>query len=56
MMCERSSATPTSEADLPTACYYLKSNYLLIVWCRACRHQSEMERKIIDQVVAMCRS
>ena len=40
MMCERSSATPTSEADLPTACYYLNSNYLRIVWCRAAEEES----------------
>ena len=36
--------------DLPTARDYLKSNVRLIIWCKACRHQIEMEfRKIVDQ-------
>ena len=29
--------------DLPTARDYLKSSVRLIIWCKACRHQIEME-------------
>jgi hypothetical protein len=36
--------------ELPTARDYLKSNVRLIGWCKACRHQIEMEfRTIVDQ-------
>jgi Zn finger protein HypA/HybF involved in hydrogenase expression len=35
--------------ELPTARDYLKSNVRLIIWCKACRHQIEMEfRKIVE--------
>jgi hypothetical protein len=37
-------------SDLPTARDYLKSHVSLIIWCKACRHQIEMEfSKIVDQ-------
>lgn len=36
--------------DLPTARAYLKSNVRLVIWCKACRHQREIEfQTIIDQ-------
>ena len=30
-------------SDLPTARDYLKSNVRLLIWCKACRHQREIE-------------
>ena len=37
-------------SDLPTARDYLKSNVRLLIWCKACRHQIEIEfRTIVDQ-------
>ena len=39
----------TAGHELPTARDYLKSNFTLTVWCKACRHQIELEfRKIVD--------
>jgi hypothetical protein len=37
-------------SDLPTARDYFKSNVRLVIWCKACRHQREVERQsLIDQ-------
>jgi hypothetical protein len=34
-------------SDLPTARDYLKSNVRLVIWCKSCRHQREIEFQII---------
>ena len=40
----------SSVTDLPTARSYLKSNVRLVIWCKACRHQREVEfQTIVDQ-------
>ena len=34
-------------SDLPTARDYLKSNVRLVIWCKSCRHQREIEFQTI---------
>jgi hypothetical protein len=42
-------------SDLPTARAYLKSNVRLVIWCKSCRHQREIEFQIIiDQGKGRC--
>ena len=34
-------------SDFPTARDYLKSNVRLVIWCKACRHQREIDFQTI---------